>query len=411
MPTILISGASIAGPTLAYWLAAAGWTPTVIERAPALRREGQNIDIRGAAREVIRRMGLEDRIRAAHTGELGTQFIGVHGEVKASFAAGKTDTAGATAELEILRGELAGILVDSTADATEYVFGDQITALAADADGVTVSFERGDDRRFDLVVIAEGMRSRTRPMVFGAAPKLRPLGMYTAYFTIPRTPTDTRHWRWYNAVGGRNVSLRPDNHGTTQATLSFLSAPMGYEELSQAEQKALLRRRFGDVGWEAPRVLAALDDASLYFDALGQVHAPAWSAGRIAMIGDAAYCASPISGMGTSLAIVGAYVLAGELATRSTHTEAFAHYERRMRPYVEQAQKLPPGAPRLANPKTRAGIALFHLAVSIAASRLATRLGELGIAAKLFAPPADAIDLPDYPFQTPPRPSLRASPR
>lgn len=401
MPTILISGASIAGPTLAYWLAAAGWTTTVIERTPTLRREGQNIDIRGAAREVIRRMGLEDRIRAAHTGELGTQFIGVHGDVKASFAAGKSDTAGATAELEILRGELAGILVDSTTASTEYVFGDKITALVEDAGGVTASFERGDDRRFDLVVIAEGMRSRTRPMVFGAAPKIRELGMYTAYFTIPRAPTDTRYWRWYNAVGGRNVSLRPDNHGTTRATLSFLSEPMGYEELSQDDQKEVLRRRFRDVGWEAPRVLAALDDAALYFDALGQVHAPAWTAGRIAMIGDAAHAPSPISGMGTSLALVGAYVLAGELATRDTHTAAFASYEQLMRPYVEQAQKLPPGTPRIANPKTRTGIALFHLALSIASSRLAARLGELGIVVKLFAPPADAIVLPDYRIRTP----------
>lgn len=264
---------------------------------------------------------------------------------------------------------------------------------------MTVSFERGDERRFDLVVLAEGMRSRTRAMAFGAAPKIRELGMYTAYFTIPRAPTDTRYWRWYNAVGGRNVSLRPDNHGTTRATLSFLSEPRGYEALGQDEQKQVLRRRFADVGWEAPRVLAALDETTVYLEALGQVHAPAWTSGRIAMIGDAAHCASPISGMGTSLALVGAYVLAGELATCSTHDAAFANYERRMRPYVEQAQRLPPGTPRVANPKSRAGIALFHLAVSIAASRLVARIGGLGIA-KLFAPPADAIDLPDYHGQT-----------
>jgi 2-polyprenyl-6-methoxyphenol hydroxylase-like FAD-dependent oxidoreductase len=391
MPSILISGASIAGPTLAYWLNAAGWQTTVIERADKLRGEGQNIDIRGAAREVVRRIGIEDAIKAANTGEQGTEFLGRRGEVKARFPAGTSDTAGATAELEILRGELSQIITDRTTPATEYLFGNKITGLAQDADGVTVSFDEGDDRRFDLVVLAEGMRSRTRALVFGEEPQIRDLGMYTAYFTIPRTSTDTDWWRWYNATGGRNVSLRPDNLGTIRATLSFLSEPRGYDELTVPEQKQVLRRRFGDVGWEAPRVLAALDDTELYFEALGQVRAPVWHRGRVALLGDAAYCASPISGMGTSLALVGAYVLAGELAASPSPEEAFSNYEKIMRPYVDQAQKLPPGAPRIANPKSRAGIAVFHTGVALAA-----RIGRLGLADRLFAPPADKIDLPHY---------------
>jgi 2-polyprenyl-6-methoxyphenol hydroxylase-like FAD-dependent oxidoreductase len=156
------------------------------------------------------------------------------------------------------------------------------------------------------------------------------------------------------------------------------------------------------VGWETPRVLAALDDAPLYFDAVGQAHLPAWSSGRVALVGDAAYCSSPVSGMSTSLALTGAYVLAGELGTHP-HPMAFARYEALMRPYVDQAQKLPPGAPRIANPRSRAGVAVMNTVLRVAARLAAGRLG--GLSSALFSPPADAIDLPSYP--TPGRSAAR----
>jgi 2-polyprenyl-6-methoxyphenol hydroxylase-like FAD-dependent oxidoreductase len=385
---ILISGASIAGPALAYWLGVHGRRTTVVERADRLRGEGQNIDIRGAAREVVRRMGIEDAIRAAGTGERGTRFVDARGRIKASFPAARSDTGGATAELEILRGELSRIVTGRTGDRTEYVFGDHITALDQDDDGVTVSFARGPDRRFAYVVLAEGMRSRTRELVFGDEPGVRFLGMYTAYFSIARRPSDPAWWQWFNAPGGRNVGLRPDNLGTMRATLSFRSEPRGYEDLPVAEQKQLLHRVFRDAGWQAPRVLAEMDDADLYFENLGQVHAPRWHRGRIALLGDAAWCASPISGMGTSLALVGAYVLAGEM---TGNPEAFGGYERIMRPYVDQAQRLMPGAPGIANPKSGLGIRLLHTAMGLAAKPAVSRLGD-----RLFAPPADKITLPSY---------------
>lgn len=388
--SILISGASIAGPALAYWLGATGWRTTVVERAPELRGEGQNIDIRGAAREVVRRMGIEDAIRAAGTGERGTRIIGPGGDVKAGFPAGTDDTDGATAELEILRGELSRVVTERTTGRTEYLFGTTITALEQDDDGVTVSFGHGPDRRFDVVVLAEGMRSRTRTLVFGDEPQVRFLGIYTSYFTIPREPSDVDWWLWFNATGGRNIGLRPDNLGTIRATLSFLSGPRGYEDLPTAEQKHLLHRVFRDAGWQAPRVLAGLADAEIYFENIGQVRAPHWHRGRVALLGDAAYCASPLSGMGTSLALVGAYVLAGELI-RAPHEQAFAAYETLMRPYVDQAQKLPPGGPRLANPKSRLGIRILHAAAGVAARPAVIRFGS-----KLLTPPADRITLPGH---------------
>jgi 2-polyprenyl-6-methoxyphenol hydroxylase-like FAD-dependent oxidoreductase len=389
--TVLISGASIAGPAFAYWTGRYGWTPTVIERSPELRTGGQNIDIRGAGRIVARRMGIEDAIRNATTGEVGTQFVNEKGQVIAASPAGDSDTDGATAELEILRGDLARILVDTTPARTNYLYGDTITDIQNGENDVTVSFEQGPDRTFDLVVIAEGKNSHTRSLAFHGT-VIRPLGLYTAYLTIPRTSTDTRWARWYNAPGGRAVILRPDNKGTTRAALSFLSRQPNLEAKDAATHKRILTKVFEDAGWESPRVLHALDgESDMYFEYLGQVQTPQWSTERTALLGDAAYCASPISGMGTSLALVGAYILAGELAAHVDHRDAFRSYEQIMRPYVQQAQQLPPGAPRLANPKSVLGVRLLRLVVKLGTSHAFNIVGN-----RFFSPPADKIDVPDY---------------
>jgi len=395
---VLISGASIAGPALAYWLHRYGYETTVVERAPALRTGGQNVDVRGAGREVTRRMGIEDDIRRATTGEVGTRFIGPSGRVIAEFPAGTTDSGGATAELEVLRGDLAALLVAQTTADTEYRYGDRITAIHDDegADAVRVEFEHAPPEHFDLVVAADGIGSSTRRLVFGTEPTIRSLGLETTYATIPRTAADDDWWRWYSAPGGRSVTLRPDAHGTIRAAMSFLTdrtrEQAGAELRDVDAQRARLRERFADAGWEAQRVLDGFDVADdLYSESIGQVRAPRWTSGRVALVGDAAYCASPISGMGTSLAITGAYVLAGELAAHVDHRDAFRGYERIMRPYVDQAQQLPPGTPRVANPKSRAGVALFGLAVRAGSTPLVGK-----VAGRLFTPPADRIDLPDY---------------
>lgn len=388
----MISGASIAGPTLAFWLRRHGLRPVVIERAEALRLGGQNVDVRGAGRMVARRMGIEDDIRAATTGEKGLRFVDDRGRTRAEFPAGTSSSDGFTAELEILRGDLARILYDRTREGTEYIFGDHITGLDELGDRVKVSFARGESRDFDLVIAADGIRSTTRSLVFGDEPEIRELGLYMGYFTVPRASSDDAWWRWYNAPGGRTISLRPDNVGTTRVMLSFMFEPRGHDRLGPDEQRQVLRRIYRDAGWEAPRVLAALDDAAdMYFESIGQVRAPRWSRGRVALVGDAGYCASPISGMGTSLALTGAYVLAGELARHTDHREAFASYERILRPYVAKAQKLPPGAPRLAHPRTRAGIVVFN-----AALRLAARVQASGIGTRILASPADQLEVPDY---------------
>ncbi|GGF98374.1 FAD-binding monooxygenase [Rhodococcoides trifolii] len=389
--TVLVSGASVAGPTLAYWLERSGVSTTVIERFPELRSGGQSVDLRGAGRTVVQRMGIEDAVRAAGTGETGLQFVDSRGKIKAQFGSDTMDGEGPTAELEILRGDLGKILYDHTRDRTEYVFGDSITGIDDDGDRVRVSFEHSADRDFDIVVLAEGLRSRTRSMVFGDDVSIRDLGMYTSYFTIPRVESDTQWAQWSNAPGSRSVLLRPDNVGTTRATLSFMTDPKGYETLTVDDQKDVLRRTFSDAPFAARALAGLTDTPDFYFESLGQVTMSTWSKGRVVLLGDAGYCASPISGMGTSLATVGAYVLAGEIASHDDHRDAFTAYESIMRPYVDQAQKLASGAPRVANPKTKLGVATMNAVLG-----LASRIKITSLFGKFASPPSDKIDLPNY---------------
>lgn len=390
----VISGAGIAGPALAHELVARGWRATVVERFPQRRFEGQNVDVRGAARDVARRMGIDEELRAANTGEVGMRFIRADGTAAASFPveqSGETD--GPTAELEILRGELSRILVERTAQHADYRFGTEITAVTDHGDGVTTTLQDGSTIDSDLLVIAEGLRSRGRRFVTTA--EVGDLGMYFAYLTLTRRDTDDQWWNWQHAPGRRAVHLRPDNLGTTRAILTFISDVRGLEALSRTDQIAILRKTFADVGGPAPRILAELDDAPLYFDALGQVRSPRWSTGRVVLLGDAAHCNATFGGTGTSLALIGAHELAGELSRDDDHLAAVARYERYMRPLADKAGQVSIDVLRRANPRTQRGIDLLHAGARLTSSplgRTATRL--LG---RRMTTAADGVRLPDYP--------------
>ncbi|MFJ5877367.1 FAD-dependent monooxygenase [Streptomyces sp. NPDC093088] len=389
---VLIAGAGIAGLALAHWLKRHGMQATLVERAPAPREGGQTVDLRGAGRDVARRMGLEHTLRAHATREEGIRFVDAANRTRAAFTSGAFGGQGPIADLEILRADLSRILYEATHPHTEYLFGDEITQLSDTGKKVDVTFRNGPDRAFDLVIAADGARSRTRDLIFGDTTDIRPVGLTTAYFTIPREPSDGTWARWHNATQGRTATLRPDNRGTTRASLSYLSPPRGDERLAPDAQKQLLRRLFTGTGWEIPRILTAMDTADDFFlDSVIQVRMPSWSRGRIAVVGDAAYCASPLSGMGTSLALTGAYVLAGELAHHAHHSNAFARYEHILRPYITRAQHLPPGVPRIASPRTRAGIqALNTVLYAASRPRIAKALN------RFLVPPADTFTLPPY---------------
>lgn len=389
---VLITGASVAGNTAAWWLGRAGFDVTVVERAPAFRDGGQNVDVRGSGREVLRRMGLEQAALDHGTGEEGTAWVDRDGRIAAQFLLDGTGADGMTAEMEILRGDLARLLHDPAAGHAAYRFGDHVTAITQDEDAASVTFASGRTERYDAVIVAEGVGSATRALVFPHENRPRWMDLTIAYCTIPRVPDDDRLWRWYNAPGGRSISLRPDRHGTTRAMLSVQRPPGGEQEWSIARQKAWLHDRFADAGWQAPRVLAGMDTTGdFYFDVLRQVRMPRWSNGRIVLTGDAAWCATPIAGIGTTLAITGAYVLAAEMARSGDVAAAFAAYEQAMRPMVEDAQGVPKIAPRLMNPHSRIGIHLLHGVLGVASRPAVRRL-----AGKLSSGSAKAPDLSRY---------------
>ncbi|MFD3945936.1 FAD-dependent monooxygenase [Streptomyces sp. NPDC058579] len=342
--TVLISGASIAGPALALLLHRHGFTPTVVERAPELRTGGYKVDIRGTAIEVCRRLGILDEVRTNSTDMDGGSYVDAQGrtigELPAEIFGGRTE-----GDDEIMRGDLARILYERTRDDVEYVFGDSIAALHDDGDGVDVTFESGTRRRFDLVVGADGMHSNTRRLAFGDERRFtRYLGAYISIFSAPNHLGLTR-WETYHARPKKLISVysTAGEQAHTAKNLFVFSAPdeLSYDRRDTAAQKRLLAEAFAGDDWEIPRLIADAADADdFYFDAIALVEMDHWSSGRVALIGDAAHCTSPASGQGTGLALIGAYVLAGELAAaHGDHRTAFAAYERVMRPGVELNQR------------------------------------------------------------------------
>ena len=395
---ILISGAGIAGPVLAFWLARYGAKVTIVERAPQLRTAGQTIDIRGAGLEVIRRMGLEDMVRSITTQEQGIKFVDKKNRTKAELPVDAMGGQGLVAEIEIVRGELATLLYEQTRNDAEYIFGDNITAIENGEEHVQVKFAKEADRDYDLVVLADGLGSRTRELVFKSSKSsIIPFGCYTSYFSIPYEESDGAWSRCYNASGGRFILLRPDGQKTTttRAFLGFRGTHQGLDKLSVEEQKAQLWKLFENAGWETPRILSGMDKSTdFYLQEIAQIKMNTWSNNRVALLGDAGYCPSPMSGMGTSVAIVGAYILAGEIARRENHKDAFASYENLLRPYVTNAQKLPPGTPRIATPETDLGIWFFRKVLGVVSFLI--RAGATRPFTRFFSPPAEAIKLPNY---------------
>lgn len=390
---ILITGASVAGPALAFWLARAGEDVTVLERAPVFRDGGQNIDVRGDGRTVLARMGLERAVKEHGTGERGIRFVDGRNRTCAEFGQAEFGADGPTAELEILRGDLARILVEaSRQEGATYRFGEHITGIEQGGAEVDVTFFGGTRERYDAVFAAEGVGSSTRKLLLGEDGARKPVGLYMGYFTIPRGHGDGDMARWYAAPGGRSLLLRPDRYGTTRAVMTLRAKSCGYEDLPLEGQRAALTARFADAGWETPRVLDGLRAAQdFYFETVGQVHIEHWSEGRIALTGDAAWATGPITGMGTSLGLVGAYVLAGEISRTRDIEAALAAYERVMRPIAEKGQDYPRFGPRLLQPSTRFGIAFQHACLAVAAAPAVRR-----VAGKLFSGEGNGTDLPDY---------------
>jgi 2-polyprenyl-6-methoxyphenol hydroxylase-like FAD-dependent oxidoreductase len=352
---VLISGASIAGPSLAYWLQRYGFEVTVVEKATGPRPGGQAIDIRGAARIAVERMGILEAIREAHTGVHGLAFLNGAGKPVARMPAELLgDSGGIVAEIEILRSDLVGILYAATQANVEYVFEDSIIDLEQGGEGVRVRFEQSPPRAFDLVVGADGLHSGVRSFAFGPeSAMVGDLGYSMAIFPAP-AGEEMDGWEvMYTAPPGRMVGLYPvSGRADARAMFFFSGPPPDYDRRDINQQKQLLAETFAGVGWEVPRLLEAMWKApDFYLDRASRVYLDKWSRGRVVLLGDAAFAGS--TGMGTSMALVGAYVLAGELASAPNYETGFARYESEMRDYVTLNQKPMPGGVRGFLPQTR----------------------------------------------------------
>ena len=316
-PTILISGAGIAGPALAFWLNKTGYRVTIVELADGIRPGGQTVDLRGAGGDVVGRMGLLAEMHARSLDQRGAAWIRADGSRRADMPVTAFNGNGLVSKLEILRGDLVDVLYQATNDHTEYRFNTRIEDVSQNAEAVQATLSDGTTVSADLVVGCDGPHSAVRRLVFGAEEQfVKPLGGYNAWFTAPDTVGLDGWYLMYQAPG-LNASMRPSHDpAMCKAGLAFRSEPVAYDRRNTDEQRALLAKHFAGAGWQCDALLSAAAEADdFYFDAFAQVHMPTISRGRVTLAGDAGYCASPLSGMGTSLALVGAYVLAGELGS------------------------------------------------------------------------------------------------
>ena len=391
--TILISGAGIAGPALAFWLKKGGFEPTLVEHAPQLRSGGYVIDFWGLGYDIAERMGLIADIHRMGYQARELRIVNSRGDRVAGFGTSVFRELTNGRYVTIPRSELSRLLFDASSSTTEAIFGDEITGLEEADDHVRVQFKSGHRRPFDLVIGADGLHSQTRKLVFGPQHEFeKRLGYAVAAFEVDDyRPRDEDVYVMYGQPG-RMLGRFALHHNRTLFLFVFVTGNGPLPDRLETRKK-LLRAEYGGGGWECPRILDALDDAGeLYFDTVSQIRMPCWSRGRIALAGDAAFCVSLLAGQGAALAIISAYVLAGELVRAGgRHDQAFRQYEMVLRPFIETRQR---GAERFGGafaPKTRRGLWFRNQVTNAFAI---PGLAKLALGKDII----DRLRLPDYPW-------------
>jgi 2-polyprenyl-6-methoxyphenol hydroxylase-like FAD-dependent oxidoreductase len=363
---ILIAGAGIAGTALAWRLLCHGFEPVLVERAPGFRDGGYMIDVWGTGYDLVERYGLLDAVRPRAYPFDRLVFVDAAGRRLSGFGGKALRRAMQDRFFSIPRGDLARAVHDKIAGKVEILYGVCIDELQEDDSGVAVTLSDGTARRFDLVIGAEGLRSHLRARIFGAQAQCEKfLGYYAASFIAPDYPHRDENVYLSHAAPGRQISRYAMRGGRTAFLFVFaqdvpLAAP------GRPAQKALIAARFGDDGWETPEILARLERADdLYFDAVSQIRLAHWTRGRVALVGDAAYCPSLLAGSGSAFAMLGAYVLAGELRqSGGDHARAFAAYEGLLHPYLRRRQDQAMGFAGYFAPRTRLGLGLRNVVVN-----------------------------------------------
>jgi 2-polyprenyl-6-methoxyphenol hydroxylase-like FAD-dependent oxidoreductase len=358
--SVLISGAGIAGPALAYWLRHRGFEPVLIEQAAHFRKGGYMIDFWGIGFDVAERMNLIPRLRDIGYLIDRVKFVNHCGRLRSGFDAKVLRRAVGNRFFSLPRGALAEAIFDIVADKIESIFGESITAIREDPTGVDVEFEHGHARRFDLVAACDGLHSVVRELLWGPDKTfVKYLGYYCASFITTNYPHRDEGTYTSYAEPGRQVSRYALRGGRTAFLFIFARKQILEQPPDLETAKAILRKTFaGDCWIEVPEILRRLEICNdLYFDSISQVCMPAWSRGRIVLVGDAAYCPSLLAGEGAGFALAGAYLLGGELQRASgNHLTAFRAYEQRFRPFIERKQQSARQFASSLTPKTSLGL-------------------------------------------------------
>lgn len=370
---------------MAFWLAKhnPSFTITVLERSRVNQKLGQGIEIEEPALQVVRAMGIMSRLHEVRTGEEGFHLVDEQGRSRGYIGMG--DGFSPTGALEMMRGDLTEVLYKAANvfENVSYRFESVVRSISETGTGkVVVEIQRrGDDATttevYDLVLAADGARSRTREMVMGDSPDWhKPVGASVAYFSIPRETGDSPDSKLCHFPGRRVLWTRPVGRDSKHTSVYLINITDNIPELREAniagdrmKQKKVFANLYKDCGWEAKRVIEGMMNAdNFYSDELVQVHLPTWSMGRVALVGDSAWAPTPFTGQGNQLAIIGAFVLAQEI-TRDPTPQAFVKYENRLRAYVEDCQQVPLKgyAPKLAAPETKLGIWIFRTIFSVIA--------------------------------------------
>jgi 2-polyprenyl-6-methoxyphenol hydroxylase-like FAD-dependent oxidoreductase len=383
---VLISGASIAGPVLAYWLSRSGFDVTVVERAPKMRKTGGHaIDLFRPAMDISERMGVLPRIEAHAT---GTKLLLIHrpGAARpAEIDYHKLTAAMSDRHVEIMRDDLSEIYYDAERDDVEYLFGDEITSISDDGD---VTFAHASGRRFDVVVGADGLHSGVRRLVFGDDVQERFLGCYLSVLSVPKSLARDGEMSGYFEPDRVAMIYTADHLDDARAVFIFRPRySLTFDHRDAPLQRRQLRDAFIGMAAEVDRWIAELDRTpTFYFDAITQLEMTSWSRGRVTLVGDAGYCPGPAVGGSTSLAVYGAYVLATELTRAGgDHVEAFAAYERAIVEPVQYSRKLARAAAKTVVPGSRfgvhalTGVARLISALPLGLTQSVVRLNSRGI--------------------------------